>query len=304
MRGDSRAKYGFGQYEIDAYTGELRKGGLRLRLQQQPFRILVRLLEAPGELVTREQLREELWSTDTFVEFDHALNTAVKKIRGALSDSACVPRYIETVPRRGYRFIAPVKVMEGGAGSECGEEVIARTLTPHASGQRWFRERSFVITVIVCLALVTLAGGVWRVASVKNRTEIMLAIALFEDVNSDGGDENICAGLRQDLTAELERVDQGHLRVSAHELEGQRMAEGGRDRDNSRVDYVLRGSVRQDARRVRVSVQLVRARDESYMWAQNFDLEREDEITSESKLAADIVSSLRPTLATLERASR
>ena len=302
MRGDSRAKYGFGQYEIDAYTGELRKAGLKLRLQQQPFRMLVRLLEAPGELVTREQLREELWSTDTFVEFDHALNTAVKKIRVALSDSACVPRYIETVPRRGYRFIAPVKVMEGGAGTEGGEEVIARTLTTHAPGQRWFRDRSLVIGVIVCVAMAALAGGVWRVGSVKNGPEIMLAIALFEDVNGDGGDESICAGLRQDLTAELERVDRGHLRVSAHEMDGQRM--GARGGVNTKFDYVLRGSVRQDDRQVRVSVQLVRARDESYVWAQNFDLEREDEITSESKLAADIVSSLRPTLAALERASR
>jgi TolB-like protein len=249
-------------------------------------------------------LRDELWSTDTFVEFDHALNTAVKKIRVALSDSACVPRFIETVPRRGYRFIAPVKVMESGAGGECGGDVNTRTPTIHSRGHREFSARLSILAVIAGVVMVSLAGAVWRVASVKSATEIMLAIAPFEDISADGGHGGICAGLREELTAELGRVDPGHLRVSAHEVEVQSLGGGGRGGQASKVDYVLRGSVRQDGRRVRVSVQLVRARDESYMWAENFDREWEEEITSESKLAADIVSSLRPTLTALQRASR
>src|ERR1700722_20966967 len=98
----------FGLFEVDIGEGKLTKSGIRIRLQEQPFRILVLLLEHAGEVVTREQIRQELWAHDTFVEFDKALNTAVGKLRAALCDSADNPRFLETVPRRGYRFIAPV----------------------------------------------------------------------------------------------------------------------------------------------------------------------------------------------------
>ena len=95
----------FGPFEADAAAGELRKNGARIKLQDQPFRILLLLLERPGEVVTREELVENLWPKGTFVEFEHSLNTSINKLRRALNDSAAHPRYIETVPRRGYRFI-------------------------------------------------------------------------------------------------------------------------------------------------------------------------------------------------------
>jgi DNA-binding winged helix-turn-helix (wHTH) protein len=98
----------FGSFEADLQEGALTKMGSRIRLQEQPFRILVLLLERSGQLVTREEIRQKLWSPDTFVEFDDALNTAVRKLRAALNDSADNPRFLETVPRRGYRFVAPV----------------------------------------------------------------------------------------------------------------------------------------------------------------------------------------------------
>jgi len=99
----------FGVFELDLSAGELRKSGMRLRLQGQPLQILVLLLERAGEVVTREELRERLWPSDTFVDFDHSLNTAINKVRDTLGDSASSPRYIETLARRGYRFIAPVQ---------------------------------------------------------------------------------------------------------------------------------------------------------------------------------------------------
>jgi cholera toxin transcriptional activator len=102
----------FGIYEADLTTGELRKNGSLIQLQEQPFQILAMLLERPGELVTREELRSKLWPADTFVDFDHSLNTAVNKIREALGDSASNPRFVQTVARRGYRFIAPVQSNE------------------------------------------------------------------------------------------------------------------------------------------------------------------------------------------------
>src|SRR5258708_15368317 len=99
----------FGIYEVDLRTSELRKQGRKIRLQEQPCRILAILLEQRGEVVTREELRKRLWSDDTFVDFDHSLNTAIMRLREALSDSSDNPRFIETLPRHGYRFIAPVE---------------------------------------------------------------------------------------------------------------------------------------------------------------------------------------------------
>ncbi len=96
----------FGAFEADFSSGELRKHGLRVKLQDQPFQILAMLLDRPGEVLTREELRQKLWPTDTFVDFDHGLNNAINRLRDALNDSAEAPRFIETLPRRGYRFIS------------------------------------------------------------------------------------------------------------------------------------------------------------------------------------------------------
>src|SRR6202142_4628675 len=98
----------FDAYEADLHSGELTKDGKRVRLQSQPFQFLVMLLERPGQLVTREEICQKLWSSDTFVDFDHSLGTALNKVREVLNDSAVAPRFVETLPRRGYRFIAPV----------------------------------------------------------------------------------------------------------------------------------------------------------------------------------------------------
>src|SRR6266478_3942286 len=98
----------FGTFEINLHSGELRKNGMRLRLSGQPFQVLAILIERPGEVITREELHSKLWPADTFVDFDHGLNNAVARIREVLDDSSDAPRYVETLPRRGYRFIAPV----------------------------------------------------------------------------------------------------------------------------------------------------------------------------------------------------
>src|ERR1700719_3158670 len=105
----------FGVFEMDLGTGELRKHGVQIRLQKQPFQVLAILLEHAGEVVTREELQKNLWPTDTFVDFDHRLNKAINKIRDALGDSAESPRFLETVSRRGYRFLAEVKDVDAGS---------------------------------------------------------------------------------------------------------------------------------------------------------------------------------------------
>jgi cholera toxin transcriptional activator len=107
----------FGVFELDLSAGELRKSGVKLRLQEQPFQVLALLLERAGEVVAREELQQKLWPSDTFVDFDHSLNTAINKVREALGDSASSPRYVETLARRGYRFIAPVQDVIPSGGS-------------------------------------------------------------------------------------------------------------------------------------------------------------------------------------------
>jgi DNA-binding winged helix-turn-helix (wHTH) protein len=113
----SNGIFRFGAYEADPGSGELRKSGLRLRVQEQPFQALLMLLERPNEVVTRDELRQRLWPADTFVDFDHSLNTVVNKLREALNDSAANPRFIETLARRGYRFLAPVEFVSKHATS-------------------------------------------------------------------------------------------------------------------------------------------------------------------------------------------
>src|ERR1700731_319497 len=115
--GSAARSFRFSAFEADLRAGELRKNGVKVKLQDQPFQILAILLENPGELVSREDLRQRLWASDTFVDFDHSLNSAVKKLRQALSDDADTPRFVETVPRRGYRFIAPVQTGAGNGSS-------------------------------------------------------------------------------------------------------------------------------------------------------------------------------------------
>jgi DNA-binding winged helix-turn-helix (wHTH) protein len=126
----------FGVFELDLDAGELRKSGIKLRLQGQPFQVLVLLLERAGDVVTREELQQELWPADTFVDFDHSLNTAINKVREALGDSASSPRYLETLARRGYRFIAPVRneiSKEGRSGSRDPTITAGSPATPDAS---------------------------------------------------------------------------------------------------------------------------------------------------------------------------
>src|SRR6516225_5926070 len=113
----------FGSFEADLHTRELRKHGLKLKVQEQPFQVLAMLLARPGELITREEIRSKLWPEDTFIDFDHGLNAAVRRLRDALNDNAEAPRFVETLPRRGYRFIAPVvekRIIESAVQPETG----------------------------------------------------------------------------------------------------------------------------------------------------------------------------------------
>jgi DNA-binding winged helix-turn-helix (wHTH) protein/predicted Zn-dependent protease len=184
----------FGVFEVDVRSGELRKQGVRIKLQDQPFHVLTVLLQRPGEVVTREELRNQNWPADTFVDFDNSLNTAINKLREALGDSADSPRFIETLPRRGYRFIAPVTGVDGTTrGTAAGVGAATRP-----------RRRKMAVTVAVLLFAAGIAGGLlWRSRQLRHLTE-KDTIVLGDFANSTG-DAVFDGALREGLSVQLEQ---------------------------------------------------------------------------------------------------
>jgi len=180
----------FGVFEADLHNRELRKQGLRLKLQDQPFNVLAILLQRPGQVVTREELRSAIWAADTFVDFDNGLNTSINKLREALGDSANHPRFIQTVPRRGYRFVAPLAKddPESSGGAD----------TP----PRWRRSKILAFSAIVLAASV--AGGlVWRVSKTLRLTD--RDVIVVADFANTTGDPAFDGALKQGLLAQLEQ---------------------------------------------------------------------------------------------------
>src|SRR5467141_3486234 len=190
----SRPILRFRVFEVDVRARELRKQGVRIKLQEQPFHILTVLLQRPGEVVTREELRSQNWPADTFVDFDNSLNTAINKLREALGDSADNPRFIETLPRRGYRLIAPVTGVDGttrGAG-------------PGVSAAAPPSGRKMVVTVAIVVLAVGIAGALtWRARQARHLTE-RDTIVLGDFANSTG-DAVFDGTLREGLSVELEQ---------------------------------------------------------------------------------------------------
>ena len=162
----------FGAFEVDLRSGDLRKYGIRLKLQDQPFQVLAHLLEHPGEVVTREELRQKLWPADTFVDFDTGLNSAIKKLRDALSDSAEEPRYIETLPRRGYRFIAEVQNGDAPAATTAAIEENAPPVPPSEPAAKPRKRHSLALFAGAAALLVVFAAiAGWRALIRAARTE-------------------------------------------------------------------------------------------------------------------------------------
>ena len=182
----------FGVFEVDVRAGELRKQGVRIKLQEQPFHVLTVLLQRPGEVITREELRNKNWPADTFVDFDNSLNTAINKLREALGDSADSPRFIETLPRRGYRFIAPVSNVDG----------TTRVTAAGVPGQQ--RGRKIVAAVAVAVLAAGIVGGLlWRSRQGRHLTE-KDTIVLGDFANSTG-DPVFDGTLREGLSVQLEQ---------------------------------------------------------------------------------------------------
>src|SRR3990172_747135 len=235
----------FGAFELDVAEKELRKHGIRVKLQGQPFLVLHRLIENPNRLVGREELKRELWPDDTFVDFEHSLNEAVNKLRLALGDSASRPHFVETVPRHGYRFIAPVE-MAGG--------------TPAAPMPTSSRKRGLVTAV----AALVIAGGVvgWAILrpSARDAEIRSLAVLPLENLSGDPTQEYFSDGMTDELTAQLATIDELRVisRTSARRFKttDKTAREIGAELG---VDALVEGSVRLVGGRGRIRGQLVEA---------------------------------------------
>ena len=296
----SPVRFRFGEFEVDSCARELRKQGERIRLQEQPFQVLLFLIQRTGQVVSREEMRSQIWPKGTFVDFDHGLNTAIKKIRVALGDSANVPRYVETIPRRGYRFLVPVEVV---TNEDCERAASPSVLPAKSEGigarlshLRW----AAVILLVPVLALSVLYLFRPRpLRSVGPSTRrVVLVILPFENLSGDSAQDYLCEGFSEELETQLSRADPNKLaviaRVSAATYARNRtIAEIGRD---LHADYVLRGSVRRDATHVRVTAQLIRVLDQSHVWDNEFDRQLDSIISVQSEVAGEIAQQVRSSI--------
>ena len=270
----------FGSFEANVRAGELRKRGLKVKLQDQPFQILVMLLERPGELVTRQEIHQKLWPADTFVGFDHGLNNAINRLREALGDSAETPRFIETLPRKGYRFIGLVS--EDGQLGEAEYPAVAATpvVEPGPIEQKLSARPRFLVTILVSCFAVALAVIVYlgwrrvRAGPFPSSGYVMLAVLPFQNLSGDPSQDYFSDGLTEEMIAQLGALSPDQLGViartttMAYKHTSKSVEQIGSELG---VGYVLESSVRRDGNQVRISVQLIRVHDQVHVWARSYD---------------------------------
>jgi TolB-like protein/DNA-binding winged helix-turn-helix (wHTH) protein/Tfp pilus assembly protein PilF len=293
----SSRRIAFGAYEADLRSGELLKNGKRVRLPAQPFQLLVILLERPGELVTREEICQKLWSGDTFVDFDRSLGTAVNKIREVLNDSAVEPRFVETLPRRGYRFIAPVRPVaeppQGGAPPSPEPEANREDLRKPSS------RRIIWVGAAAVLLVSAVVGWFWlRPHPVRS-----IAVLPLENLSAEPNQQFFADGVTDELTTNLAQI--ASLHVISHTSA---VACWGPHKPASEiarclgVDALVEGSVVRSGDRVRINAQLIHAASDRHLWAHTYDLQLGDVLTVQGELARAIAASISHTLTPQEEA--
>jgi TolB-like protein/DNA-binding winged helix-turn-helix (wHTH) protein/Tfp pilus assembly protein PilF len=288
-------------FELDLHAGELRKRGVKLRLQGQPIQVLAILVQSAGNLVTREELRSQLWPADTFVDFDHSLHNSIGRIREVLGDSAEVPRYIETLPRRGYRFIATVEEVQarrigGENGHKTGNAVV---VAPPPEAQRPKRSGSLILTLISCAAIGFAGWAAWQHSYAKSTGAPIRSIAVLplQNLSADAAQEYFADGMTDQLITELAKV--GTLRVTSRtsvmRYKGTKRALPDIARELN-VDAIVEGSVIRSGQRVRVTAQLLQAHTDRHLWAETYDRDAGDILRLQAEVADAIAQQVRAQL--------
>jgi TolB-like protein/DNA-binding winged helix-turn-helix (wHTH) protein/Tfp pilus assembly protein PilF len=293
----------FGAFAVDLRSGELHKEGVKIRLQEQPFRLLALLLEHPGEVVTRDELRRRLWPEDTFGAFDDGLNTAIKKLRDALGDSAEEPRLIETLPKHGYRFILPVTTIasepasEFSTGSAQASQVFRQPLWNKI--RSWSRSRTVLPLAIGAAALLLVTYLVRphvRPQATPGSDKIMLAVLPFENLGGDPEQEFFSDGMTEEMITQLGGLQPAKLGVIARSSAMQYKHAKKSINDVGHelgVQYVLEGSVRKAGDRLRITAQLIQVVDQTHLWAQTYDRDIRDALAIQGDVARAIANEIR-----------
>jgi TolB-like protein/DNA-binding winged helix-turn-helix (wHTH) protein/Tfp pilus assembly protein PilF len=289
---------GFEGYQVDLQTGELRKNGSKVRLSGQPFQILALLLEKPGELITREELRARLWPDEVFVDFDHSLNAAVNKLREALCDSTNEARFVETLPKRGYRFIAPIKARNEPTVHQSA--ALSSELVVPDPGQVWKRRRYGALAAIASVALGLVA---WLVVAtirpmhsgaVGAKSIRSIAILPFVNLSSDPNQEYFADGMTEELIADLSKVRSLRVisRTSTMRYKGtlKSLPEIATELN---VEGAIEGSVMRSGNRVRIVAQLLRAQTDQHLWAETYERDLGDVLKLQSEVAQAVAQQVR-----------
>src|SRR5580658_343630 len=310
----------FGVFEVDLRAGELHKHGLRIRLQEQPFQVLAILLERAGQVVTREELQKKLWPADTFVDFDHGLNKAVNKIRDALGDSAESPRFVETVARRGYRFLAEVKGADDIAvrSSEFAPAQLAASHPPApqtgdraefvdaaAMPQRRLPPLAWKIWAFVLLAVIA-AFAAWKIHSRNRPTSAIhsLAVLPLESLSNDASQDYFADGMTDELISDLGQISAlrviSRTSVMAYKHARKPLPQIARELN---VDAIVEGTVLRSGEQVRITAQLIEASTDKHLWSQSYQGELKDTLALQNQVARAIAEQIRINLNPQEQAA-
>jgi TolB-like protein/DNA-binding winged helix-turn-helix (wHTH) protein/Tfp pilus assembly protein PilF len=288
----------FGAYEFNPYSKELRKEGMRVRLEGQPLAILEILLNRQGELVTREELQEKLWPADRFVDFEHSLNAAVKRLRAALNDSADQPRYIETLARRGYRFVAPV----GGFVASLESE--KPVLVPGELARARVGVRGQVLWLLAATAVCVIGIAVWGWRQWRNRPVAAavpavrsLAVLPLENLSGDPSQEYFADGMTEELIGRLSMIHGLRVisRTSAMHFKNTQLSVP-EIAKRLGVDAIVEGSIMREGSWIRVHAQLIRGTTDEHFWSQTYDRELGDALALESEVVQSIARRVEVTV--------
>jgi TolB-like protein/DNA-binding winged helix-turn-helix (wHTH) protein/Tfp pilus assembly protein PilF len=304
----------FGPYEISLHSGELRKAGMRIRVQQQPIKVLEMLLERPGEVITREELRSRVWPNENFGDFDQAVNIAIAKLRSALGDSADNPRYIETLPKRGYRFIADVRTVETESPAKKPEQVlgIVREVQierqPEAArsvpAPKHQIQSVFWISIVSAVILASVSVlWLYRPRGVPPAGIRSLAVLPLENLSGDPSQDYFADGMTDQLITDLAQISALRVisRTSVMVYKGARkpLPEIARELN---VGAVVEGTVLRSGDRVRITAQLIQAAADKHLWAETYEGNLRDALVLQTKVAQAIAERIRVELTPREQA--
>jgi len=282
----------FETFELDLKAGELFLGDAKIQLQEKPFKVLSLLLEHPGEIVTRQEIQKRLWSEDTFVDFEHGINTAVRRLRQAFGDSANHPRFIETVGQRGYRFIAPLEAItcsaevKGGRGRPCEANSLRRRRIALAAAV-------IVVTLgtLITLNVAGLRDHITRRAAPKIES---IAVLPLENLSGDPAQENFADGMTEELITSLGKISVLRVisRTTVMHYKGTKktLPEIARELN---VDAIVEGTVSRSGNRVNVTTNLLQARADRHIWAESFEGDVQDILFLQGRVARAIAGAVR-----------